>query len=260
MEIEAGSSLSLKDKAPVGDLSTRSTGGQVANEFEAPSKSGTATTTNVVLSDRSSTEFELIPFNNGAGSHSESPSRGLLTDVDDSELCSQSADDYVYLGTSQSCTSVLSDQLSERIGELHLLSETLSKKEKEIDHLRHVIKDLTQARQRVNGVKHELSRRYSMLQDQFDRAVRATQLAQTVSRQNICKVARTRRQLSATEDELARSKKQNAALREKNKKLKAENAELKQKLAVLEKLNFYSDCRQSLVMKELGFSREIGLY
>lgn len=262
MEIESNPNSGVKEKAAFFESIIRCTG-TGDSDGNARLAAAAGIMQNPDLSEKGSTEFELIEFQSGFshGAQNALTSQDSVATADESDIFSQSADDYAtYLATSQSCTSMLSDQLTERISELQILSDTLSKKEKEIEHLRHVIKELTQARQRVNGVKHELSRRYSMLQDQFDRAVRATQLAQTVSRQNICKTARTRRELMAAEDELARSKKQNASLREKNKKLKSENADLKEKLAVLEKLNFFSDCRHSIVVKELGFSHHIGLY
>lgn len=136
----------------------------------------------------------------------------------------------------------------------------LAKKEEEVEQLQRIIRELSDARARVNTQRAELAARYESLQSEFHRAVKVSELARAVSRHNLSKSHRAGNQLRYSQDELHRHRKLLAAYKDKNALLAVENGELRSKLAALERSGYADPERHSVVLREYSFERQIGLY
>lgn len=144
------------------------------------------------------------------------------------------------------------------------LREALTKKENECEHLRQIIKELSESRARVHRHKVDLEESYTQLQKEYLRVVKVSELARTVSQQSITRCNAMRKELQATCDAASRAARRGAAAHDKARRLKAQNAELRQRAALLESLVARVGAAEGLAasacMREFLRSTQEGLY
>lgn len=139
------------------------------------------------------------------------------------------------------------------------LAKALKKKEDECEHLRSVIQQLSSARARDVKEKAELREKYLELQTEYCKQLKVTELAITVSRQNMGNNAKARKELRDTQADLYKNQKLIGSSKEKTRALKAELASLKERVALLERLNMLN-MTTSVCRQEFTYARHYELY
>lgn len=122
----------------------------------------------------------------------------------------------------------------------------------EVDNLTRVVKELSDARAKVQSAKASLHDKYCDLQAEYHRMLRIADLSRTVSKENIAKTSRTRKQLQEVELELRATRLQADKLREKSAAAKVENLLLKERMSLLERLAI-EEAQESVCIQQ--FSR-----
>jgi chromosome segregation ATPase len=144
--------------------------------------------------------------------------------------------------------------------EVNFLKAAYNKKERECEHLRQIIKELSQSRSKAHKTKVELEEQFAGLQKEYYRVLKVADLARTVSQQSVSRASNLKQELSTAQDQLRRSRRRTAAAEKQAKELRDENAALKQKLLLMEKIALSSDCRTSACAQEFLFSHSVSLY
>lgn len=201
-------------------------------------------------------------------------SAGWADDDDDSDSSSddvEGLDSGSWLPGGASDSELAAAPLFEPLGieeapgsELRVVKEAYAKKERECEHLRQIIKELSQSRCRVQRTKVELEEQFAALQKEYFRVVKVSELARTVSQQAVGRSSSLKQELSSAQDQLRRTRRRAAAADAKAAALRDENAVLKQKLLLLEQLRLSAGGdelgRASACAREYLFASSLSLY
>lgn len=151
--------------------------------------------------------------------------------------------------------------VEEQATEVKYLRDMYGKKARECEHLRCIIKELSQSRARVQKTKVELEEQYVALQKEFFRVNKVSELARTVSQQATARASALKGELSAAQDQARRSRRRAAAAEAKAAATAEENVRLRQQLALLEQVRLsHDDFRTSACAREYLFSHSVSLY
>eukprot|EP00878_Enallax_costatus_P003865 GHUV01004082.1.p1 GENE.GHUV01004082.1~~GHUV01004082.1.p1 ORF type:complete len:248 (+),score=67.73 GHUV01004082.1:276-1019(+) len=144
--------------------------------------------------------------------------------------------------------------------EVSFLKTAYNKKERECEHLRQIIKELSQSRSKAHKTKVDLEEQFAGLQKEYYRVLKVADLARTVSQQSVSRASSLKQELSAAQDQLRRTRRRAASAEKQATDLRDENAALKQKLLLMEKIALANDCRPSACAQEFLFSHSVSLY
>ncbi|KAI8464095.1 MAG: hypothetical protein J3K34DRAFT_127278 [Monoraphidium minutum] len=144
------------------------------------------------------------------------------------------------------------------------MRDALTRKETECEHLRQIIKELSQSRAKVAKAKVDTEESYLALQKEYLRVVKVSELARTVSAQNLSRSHAMRKELAAAHDAASRAARRGAAAADKARRLKAANGELRQRLGALEglvaRVGALEGVTTSASMREFLHTAAAGLY
>eukprot|EP00882_Tetradesmus_deserticola_P006617 GHRQ01006968.1.p1 GENE.GHRQ01006968.1~~GHRQ01006968.1.p1 ORF type:complete len:248 (+),score=81.55 GHRQ01006968.1:207-950(+) len=153
-------------------------------------------------------------------------------------------------------------EVEEQATEVKYLRSAFTKKEQECEHLRQIIKELSQSRSKAHKTKVELEEQFAGLQKEYYRVLKVSELARTVSQQSVSRAASLRSELATAQDHARRARRRAAAADKFCKELREENAALKQKVLLLERLHLElgSECGSSACARAYLFSHSMSLY
>eukprot|EP00775_Hariotina_reticulata_P004070 gene4070-4317_t len=151
-------------------------------------------------------------------------------------------------------------EVEEQSTEVGFLKQAYSKKERECEHLRQIIKELSQSRSKAHKTKVDLEEQFAGLQKEYYKVVKVSELARTVSQQAVNRAANLRSDLSAAQDQLRRTRRRAAAAEGRAKQLQDENDKLRQRVALLENARADDEGRGSACAREFLFSHTVTLY
>ncbi|KXZ47864.1 hypothetical protein GPECTOR_32g477 [Gonium pectorale] len=135
--------------------------------------------------------------------------------------------------------------LSDKLLQLHEVCERLERKEDEVEHLRGVLRELTQTRAQAVRLKVQMAESLNSLQQEYYRVLRSAQMAQSTAKLHAARAAATRKQLNDTQSELGRYKRALATLRDRSRRLRADNDDMAARLAALERAGAGREVRHS---------------
>ncbi|KAF6264086.1 hypothetical protein COO60DRAFT_1634754 [Scenedesmus sp. NREL 46B-D3] len=142
-------------------------------------------------------------------------------------------------------------EVEEQATEVKYLRSAFTKKEQECEHLRQIIKELSQSRSKAHKTKVELEEQFAGLQKEYYRVLKVSELARTVSQQSVSRAAGLKSELSTAQDHARRARRR-----------ARQQTTLKQRLLLLERLHLElgDDCRTSACARAYLFGHSMSLY